>query len=93
MTSYVATMMDAETGAQGTYPFEADAQLFEKTPVRIVRLFMEHVDKDLFPKHHLDYEINACLKSREKRVVTAIGSLHFEHEPASPFMLMIADAK
>jgi acyl CoA:acetate/3-ketoacid CoA transferase beta subunit len=90
MAQYIARLMDAETGAEGKYPFEAGDLLMEESPVRIVRTFMEHVDKKLFPKQHVDYELNAAFKSIKFNVVTALGALEFEDDEPVPFTLMIS---
>lgn len=90
MSMYRAWMTDAESGNEGVYDFEGAADLFSQTPVRIVRAFMEHVDNNLFPAVHIDYEINAAIKHGDHRVVTAMGSLITEHGPGIPFTLFIA---
>lgn len=90
MAHYQATMVDAETGGHNTYDFEARDDLFADTPVRITRAFMEYVDRTLFPKQHIDYEINATFKDSEHQVVTTIGVLLFDHGGRLPFMMMIA---
>lgn len=90
-----ATMMNARREAQGDYDFPAPADVFEKmTPVQIVKLFAEHVDRKIFPDDVIDFEINSALKNLEHRVVTAMGQMitHFgRHDGAIPFMVMIAD--
>lgn len=93
MAVYVAWVTDAQTGNEGEYEFEGRDDLLEDTPVRIVRAFMEHVDKDMFPNAHIDYELNAALKHGHHNVVTAMGSLIFEKGPAVPFTLFIADKR
>lgn len=90
MATYTAWMVDAETGSEGTYDFEARDDLFDDTPIRIVRVFMEHVDKDIFPAEHVDYEVNAALKHAPHQVVTAMGSLILEKGPSIPFTLFIS---
>lgn len=90
--TYRAVIMDAETGGEGAYDFEAEDDLMAQTPVRVVRRFMEHADRGLFPHHHLDYELNAAFKNEGRSVVTALGSLILEHAPPLPFMLMITAA-
>lgn len=94
MATYVARMMDSNTGSEGIYEFDGPDELFKETPVRIVRRFMEHVDKKLFPTQHVDYELNACFKNKEHAVVTAMGSLLMEHPHTElPFLMMIAPKK
>ena len=91
MATYRARMMDAETGDDGLYDFEAHDDLMNDTPVRVVRTFFEHVDRTLFPTKHVDYEINAAFKNKERRIVTCMGSLHVEGDvPPAPFLLMIS---
>lgn len=89
MTACVATVMHAERGTEGKYEFTLDGDIATLTPMKVVRQFMEHVDHDLFPKEHVEYECNAAFKSKSKNVVTAIGVLHFP-QGEMPFLLMIA---
>jgi len=90
MTTYTAWMTDEESGNEGVYDFEAPADLLDQTPVRIVRTFMDHVDRDLFPRTPIDYEINAAIKHGPGGVVTAMGSwLHGPGTTAMPFTLFI----
>ncbi len=91
MAVFTARLMDANSGNEGVYDFEAPADFMTRTPVRIVRHFMEFIDKDVLPTQHVDYELNAALKNAERGIVTAMGNLHFEHgEDPAPFLLMIA---
>ncbi len=89
MATYSVRMMDASTGGEGRYAFEGPDDLFSETPVRIVKTFMDHVDRSLLPHEHIDYEINAAFKNSEHRTVTALGQLILEHLPPIPFMMMI----
>jgi hypothetical protein len=90
MTTYLACMMDAETGAEGAYYFEDGDDLIRQTPVRVIRKFMEHVGKDLLPHKYVDYELNAAFRNDTAHVVTTLGSLMLSHGPAIPFAIMIA---
>ena len=91
MASYRARMLDAETGQDGTYDFEAHEDLMNDTPVRVVRAFFEHVDRAAFPTKHVDYEINAAFKNKERGIVTCMGALHFDGGASpAPFLLMVA---
>jgi len=84
MAEYVATIIDGESGGEGRYDFEGPDDLLNQTPVRVVRTFMEHVDKDLFPRQLVDYELNAAFKSPHKQlgsVITAMGIMIFEADP------------
>ena len=61
------------------------------TPVRVVRAFFEHVDRAAFPTKHVDYEINAAFKNKERGIVTCMGALHLEGGASpAPFLLMVA---
>jgi|GEM_PF-1858307 len=40
--------------------------------------------------HHVNYEINGCLKHKDRDIVVAMGALHLENgPPAVPFTLII----
>jgi hypothetical protein len=90
MATYRARMIDAVSDREGAHEFEGADDLLEDTPVRVVRSFFEHVDRSALPAGHVDWELNAAFKNRERGVVTCMGSFHFgaEQEPA-PFLLMI----
>ncbi|MEQ8587608.1 MAG: hypothetical protein RLO01_19640 [Thalassobaculaceae bacterium] len=92
-----ATMMSARRDAEGSYDFEAPADVFEsRTPVQIVKLFAEYVDSEIFPKDVIDFEINGAFKNLEHRVVTAMGQMivHIgRHDGAIPFMVMISEKR
>ncbi|MDQ0314082.1 hypothetical protein [Amorphus orientalis] len=90
MADYVASMMDAATGGENKYPFQGPDDLLDRTPVRIIRHFMEIVDRELLPAEQIDYELNAAMKNRQIGVVTAIGSLIRENGGEIPFLLMIS---
>ncbi|WP_445679828.1 hypothetical protein [Radicibacter daui] len=90
MAMFKAWLTDSNTGGSARYEFEADADLFKKGANKIVKRFMDHVEKQVLPKKHVDYDLNACFKNKEKRVVTAIGTLHVDDDPDVAFMLMIS---
>jgi len=86
-----ARMMDASTGGEGAYEFEGPENLFSKTADEIVSTFFEHIERDVL-KNHADWEINGVLKNKERRVVTAIGSLIPSADDAPmPFLVMISE--
>ena len=86
---YQVEMLDAGTGMEGDYEFEAEDDLFTKSPMAIVRRFMEYVDEKQLPKEHVDYETYSVLKNKEHQVVTAMGNLILDRGEL-PFMLMIS---
>ena len=92
MTTYRVDMMDANSGQSGSYQFEADKGLMKKSPVKIVRAFMEYVDEKQLPKMHLDYELYSALKNKEHGVVTAMGNLVLDNGEL-PFLLMISEKR
>jgi hypothetical protein len=90
MTTYHARMLDAETGGEGRYRFDGPPDLMKRTADEIVAVFFEHVEKEVL-RRHADWEINGVMKSRERGVVTAIGSLIPDKNDAPlPFLLMIS---
>ncbi|MEW5420379.1 hypothetical protein [Amorphus sp. 3PC139-8] len=90
MAQFVASLMDAETGSDNKYEFEGPDDLLHKTPVRVIRHFMEIVDKEILPSEHIDYELNAAMRNKDVGVVTGIGSLIRENGGEIPFLLMIS---
>lgn len=90
MATYVVRMLDAESGNEGRYEFEGDKKLIKKTPMKVVRAFLDHLDKEIFPIHHVECEVNACFKNKKHKVVTAMGSLHLDEDSELPFMMMIS---
>ena len=92
MATYRARLIDAVSDGEGVHRFEGPEDLMEDTPVRVVRVFFEHVDRAALPAGHVDWELNAAFKNRERGVVTCMGSFHFDGQPPAPFLLMIAPA-
>lgn len=90
MTTYCARMMDASTGGEGFYEFEDGEKLLKKSPMKVIKTFMEHAHHDLIPGHYQDYELNAAFKNSEAGVVTGMGSLILTQTPPIPFMIMIS---
>ncbi len=90
MATYTARISDATSGAEATYRFPGDDDLFTHSPATITRHFMEYVDHAVFPRQHVDYELNATFKDDQHGVVTAIGLLKFESGLRAPFMLMLS---
>lgn len=89
MATYIAKMIDAQTGGEGTYEFQAGDDLFKKTADEIVDNFFAHVDKEIF-FHHVDYEINGAMKNKEHKVVTSFGSFMPDWDTEIPFLVMIS---
>ncbi|MCR9256216.1 MAG: hypothetical protein NXI16_08990 [Alphaproteobacteria bacterium] len=93
MMKVEATIMDAGVGeghgADHRYVFDAPDDLFTKSPITVIKAFMEHVDHVELPDEHVGYELYASLKNEEKQVVTGMGSLTLAHGRI-PFMVMIS---
>jgi hypothetical protein len=87
MQSYRAWVIDAVTGSEGVYDFEGPDDLFDNTPISIVRTFVDYVGKNFLPGESVDYELNAALKHEHHKVVTAMGSFILERPPGIPFTL------
>lgn len=91
MATYYARMMDAETSGEGSYVFEGPADLMQRTADEIVNTFFDHVEKQVL-KAHVDWEVNGVMKNRERKVVTAMGSLiPDKNDEPMPFLLLISD--
>ena len=91
MATYTVWVTDPNSANEGIYTFDARDNLFDQTPIRIVRTFMKEVDQTLFPAHAIDYEINAALKHWHHKIVTAMGSFLDKKGPGIPFTLYIAE--
>lgn len=88
---YYARMLAADGDAEETYDFEGPETLMDLTVDEIVGEFFKRIE-DKVLKHHIDWEINSAMKNRERRVVTALGSLvPSQKAPPIPFLLMISD--
>jgi len=91
MTTYYARLLDAETGGEGSYEFDGPQDLMQRTADEIVSIFFDHAESQVL-KGRVDWEINGVFKNRERRIVTAMGSLiPGKDEPALPFLLLISD--
>ena len=91
MATYYARMLDGETSGEGQYVFDGPADLMSRTADEIVGVFFEHVETQVL-RGHVDWEINGVLKNRERRIVTAMGSLiPQKNDPPMPFLLLISD--
>lgn len=91
MKTFHARMMHAETGGEGSYQFQGPDDLMKKTADEIVAVFLDHVESEIL-RHHVDWEINAVFKNKQRGVVSAIGSLipEKDDEPL-PFLVMISE--
>src|SRR5262245_520975 len=89
-TSFRAALMSADTGANETYDFQADAGLFQLPADDIVRRFMEHLNSTRENgERPFSYELDSAVKKAEKQIVLATGSLLLE-KGELPFLLMLS---
>ncbi|MBO6551697.1 MAG: hypothetical protein JJ926_08575 [Roseitalea sp.] len=88
MATYQAVIMHGTRGGEGRYEFSGPPDLFDRTPLDVMRALMDHVEEHAHIGH-IRYEANAALKNESAEVVTVLGQLHFEKDGAQPFMCMI----
>ena len=89
MTNFTAVIMHGTRDTEGRYAFEGPEDLLSKTPVRVMKTFMDYVEEHAHIGH-IDYAINAAMKNDGAGIVTVLGELHFEHNSNQPFMCMIS---
>lgn len=87
--TYSAALMDAETGGNEQYLFEADPRLFDMPADSIVEQFIKHLESTGNHPHPLSYELNSAVKKKSDRFVLATGSLMLA-KGEIPFLLMIS---
>lgn len=87
--TYSAALMDAETGGNEQYLFEADPGLFDMPADSIVEQFIKHLETTGDHPQPLSYELNSAVKKKSDRFVLATGSLMLA-KGEIPFLLMIS---
>jgi hypothetical protein len=87
--NYRAALLDSETGANESYRFEAESDLFLMPADEIIHVFINHLNANKNTKSPVGYELNSALKKSAKQVVLATGSLLME-KGEIPFLLMIS---
>ena len=90
-TIYHAAMMDAETGGNQSYDFEAASDLFGMPARHIVDTFIGSLNGYGDQAAPLSYELDSAVIKAEKHVVMATGSLNVGHG-GIPFLVMISPA-
>lgn len=87
--TYCAAVMDAETGGNETYAFDAETDLFEMSPPEIIDIFIKHLEsKGLYPSP-ISCQLDFAVNKTDKKVVLATGSLVLTRGEI-PFLLMIS---
>lgn len=82
-------MIDAETGGNNSYFFEADAGLFQQPADEIIETFFKYHKATERAPQPTGYELNSAIKKVKKQVVMATGSL-LTGKGDIPFLLMIS---
>lgn len=90
MAIYKATLMHGERGGEGQYTFEAEDGLIARSALTTVRRFMEHLQTHA-GIGAIDWHVNAAMKNKEKRVVTALGELVMHGDDEQPFVCFITE--
>ncbi|WP_172298623.1 hypothetical protein [Pseudoruegeria sp. HB172150] len=88
MANYTASLMHGNRDAEGVRTFEGPEDLMSQSPVRVMRAFMDWVDAHS-GLDHIDFELNAAMKSKDGKTVTALGNLIFDGNSEQPFICMI----
>ena len=91
MARYRTVVIHPDTGGEGRYDFDNSEGLMQKSPVKVMRRFMEIVDKQILPAENVDYELNAALKSDNGKVVTGMGTMILDGGTRLPFVAMISE--
>ncbi|ARE41247.1 hypothetical protein RGUI_3106 [Rhodovulum sp. P5] len=89
MATYQAILMHGGREAEATREFDGPDDLMAGSPAAVMRTYMEWVDAHA-GVGHVDYELNAAMKSKDGRVVTTLGSLIFHGNDHQPFVCMIS---
>jgi hypothetical protein len=90
-TTYHAAMMDAETGGNHSYHFEAATDLFRLPARDIVDAFIASLEQYGGRPSPIPYELDSAVVKPEKQVVMATGSLSIG-AGGIPFLVMISPA-
>lgn len=87
--TYQATFMHGNREAEGRHTFEAADDLMTHSPATVMRTYMEWLDAH-GGVGHVDYELNAAMKSKDGKTVTTLGQLIFHGTDHQPFICMIS---
>lgn len=74
-TTYNAALIDAETGGNENYVFDAAPGLFEKPAEEIVGHFIRHLETTDTHPVPIRYALDSAVKKKNNRFVLATGSL------------------
>jgi len=82
-------MMDAETGGNEIYKFQAEPGLLEMPVPDIINTFIRHLGSEGAYPSPMSIELDSAVKKMNRQVVLATGSLIVE-QGEIPFLLMIS---
>lgn len=89
MTTYNAALIDAETGGNENYAFDAAPGLFEMPAEDIVGCFIRHLETTDTHPTPIRYALDSAVKKKDNRFVLATGSLMLPNGEI-PFLLMVS---
>ena len=88
-TTYIAAMMDAETGGSANYSFEASMDLLDMPASEIIDTFIKHLDSEGTYPSPMSCQLDSAIFKKDKRIMLATGSLILSRGEI-PFLLMIS---
>lgn len=88
-TTYNAALIDAETGGNENYAFDAATGLFEMPAEDIVEHFIRHLETTNTHPAPIRYALDSAVKKKDNRFVLATGSLMLA-KGEIPFLLMVS---
>lgn len=91
MAQYKFTLMHGNREAYGSYPFEGPEDLLSQSPVKVMKVAMDQIDKEAHVGH-IDYHLFSCLKDKHTGIVTALGDFVFHGDDTQPFTALISPA-
>lgn len=91
MAKYKLEIMHGDRGGEGTYIFDAQDDLLSHSPMTVLKAAMTWLDAHA-GVGHIDWEVHAALKNKEKRIVTSMGHLVFHETDHQPYVVYITEA-
>jgi len=89
MATYQAILMHGGRAGEATREFEGPDDLMTHSAMTVMRSYMDWINEHA-GLGHVDYEVNAAMKSKDDRVVTTLGNLIFHGNDYQPFVCMIS---
>ena len=88
-TTYIAAMMDAETGGSANYAFEASMDLLDMPASEIIDTFIKHLDSEGTYPSPMSCHLDSAIVKKDKGILLATGSLILGRGDI-PFLVMIS---